>query len=292
MWAEAVAFARAHRREATLPAGLVRLSGGFNNEVFAIGDTCVKLYRVDERRRWEREWRALRFVAERDGDLAPRPLWYEPQGSPPAVVMSMLSGEPLSERPIGPRELSALGDMVLATHSLPEGAAYPTTVIGTPARCVGEIELTVARLTTCDDDPLARESLRCLRPWLHSDDPAALLRPAPPAFSRGDANLGNCLWDGQRMRAVDFEYAGTIDVSFDLANLVEAETSHRVSDEAWRPILNRFAMDAQERARFRAARRLMARFWLTIFWRAHLGRPEARIAAQMRRVAAVDGWTR
>jgi hypothetical protein len=43
--------------------------------------------------------------------------------------------------------------------------------------------------------------------------------------------------------------------------------------------------DAAGRQRFRAARRLAAHFWLTIFWRPAMGRPAARIEEQLRRVA-------
>ena len=54
MWADVVARLRAHHGRPELPAELRRLSGGFNNGVYAVGDACVKLYRVDDRRRWER----------------------------------------------------------------------------------------------------------------------------------------------------------------------------------------------------------------------------------------------
>lgn len=292
MWAGVVAWVRAHQDAAELPAGISRLSGGFNNGVYAAGDACVKLYRVDERRRWEREWRALTFLAERGPDLAPRPLWYDPDGSPPAVVMARLPGEPLHDRPLGPAELDALAEAVNALHEVPGGAAYPTTVMGTPAVFVEQVERTAERLGALAGDPLARRTAAALQAWLARDDRQVLAAGAPSVFSRGDTNLGNCLWDGRRVRSVDFEYAGRSDAAFDLADMLEHASAHAVAEEAWAPLLARFGLDAPGWGRFRAARRLAAHFWLTILWRPHLGRPEERIEAQLRRVARVEELTR
>jgi thiamine kinase-like enzyme len=206
--------------------------------------------------------------------------------------MTRLPGEPLHERPVGPAELDALGEAVAALHGVPGGEEYPTTVTGTPTVFVAQVELAAERLGALADDPLARRSAARLRAWLDSDDGKVLAAPAPPVFSRGDTNLGNCLWDGRRVRSVDFEYAGRSDAAFDLADLLEHASAHRVGEDAWESLLERFALDAAGRRRFRAARRLAAHFWLTILWRPHLGRPEERIEAQLRRVDQVEELTR
>jgi Ser/Thr protein kinase RdoA (MazF antagonist) len=292
VWGETVAWVRAHHGDADLPAGVSRLSGGYNNGLYAVGDACVKLYRVDERRRWEREWRALTFLAERGAGLAPRPLWFDPDGSPPAVVMERLTGDPLHERPIGPAELEALGEALSALHRAPGGDEYPTTVIGTPARFVEEVTLAAERLDGLVDDPLAGRSAARLRGWLASDDRELLAAPAPPVFAHGDTNPANYLWDGRRVRFVDFEYAGRSDAAFDLGDLVEHVGAQPVAEEAWAPLLARFGLDAAGRRRLKAARRLAAHFWLTILWRPALGRPEDRIETQLRRVEQVLDLTR
>lgn len=287
--ADVVAYVRAHYRDATLPTDLRRLSGGLNNGVYDVGGLCVKLYKVDDRRRWEREWRALSFLAEAGLTVAPRPLWYDPDASPPAVAMELLPGEPLHDRPIGPAELTALGDTLITLFQMPETNTHPTTVIGTPAVFAEEVARTAARLGRLTRDPLARESAARLQNWLECGDLGTLAQPALPIFSRGDSNLANCLWDGRRVRFVDFEYAGLSDVAFDLGDLVEHDHAQRVPEEAWAPFLARFELDSARRRRFVAARRLAAHFWLTIFWRLTAGRPEDRIARQLRRIAHVMG---
>ncbi|MFC6157756.1 phosphotransferase [Kribbella jiaozuonensis] len=80
-------------------------------------------------------------------------------------------------------------------------------------------------------------------------------RPHPPV--RG-SHLTNYLWDGARIRIIDFEDAGLGDRTVKLANLVE-HLSGRETD--WTPLVRRFAPDPE---RFRAARCLWAGFWLTL----------------------------
>lgn len=76
-----------------------RLAGGRNSAVFAAdldGDSvCLKLHRVDERDRAEREWRALRLLARRAPGLAPVPRLYDPGPPRPIVVMGLLPGRHL-----------------------------------------------------------------------------------------------------------------------------------------------------------------------------------------------------
>jgi hypothetical protein len=55
------------------------LSGGRNNAAYRWespdGPVCVKVYRVDDRRRAEREWLSLAFLASHHVASAPLPLW-------------------------------------------------------------------------------------------------------------------------------------------------------------------------------------------------------------------------
>lgn len=60
------------------PIGAQPLPGGRNNAAYRWnspgGPVCVKIYRVDERRRPEREWLSLAFLSGRQAGNAPLPL--------------------------------------------------------------------------------------------------------------------------------------------------------------------------------------------------------------------------
>jgi hypothetical protein len=73
-----------------------------------------------------------------------------------------------------------------------------------------------------------------------------------------DPNLGNYLWDGTRVRIVDFEDAAVSDPATELAILAEHLSLREVDADAF---CARFAVD---RRRLRAARRLWAMFWLRL----------------------------
>jgi Phosphotransferase enzyme family len=81
---------------------------------------------------------------------------------------------------------------------------------------------------------------------------------ADPVVGHGDPNLSNYLWDGARVRIVDFEDAGRSDMELELANLVEHMSSR---DTDWDEFVNHFPVDGR---RFRAARVLWASCWLTM----------------------------
>ncbi len=72
------------------------------------------------------------------------------------------------------------------------------------------------------DDPLVQAAYAAGVDWLTwavavPGDPAG----RQPVFGQGDANLANFLWDGERVRMVDFEDSGLSDRAFELAVLVE-----------------------------------------------------------------------
>jgi hypothetical protein len=71
-------------------------------------------------------------------------------------------------------------------------------------------------------------------------------------------NLANYLWDGRRVRIVDLEDARISDPATELANLVEHLSARSVNTEA---LSRRFDSDP---ARFLAARRVWAMFWLRL----------------------------
>jgi aminoglycoside phosphotransferase (APT) family kinase protein len=73
-----------------------------------------------------------------------------------------------------------------------------------------------------------------------------------------DPNLANYLWDGHRVRIVDFEDAAVSDPATELAILTEHLSLREVDTEAF---CARFDVD---RRRLYAARRVWAMFWLRL----------------------------
>ncbi|MCZ0970865.1 phosphotransferase [Streptomyces albulus] len=106
-------------------------------------------------------------------------------------------------------------------------------------------------------------------------------------FGAGDGNAANYLWDGRRVRVVDFEESGRSDRAYELAEIVE-----HVS--AWQPhpfdtaaFLGRFALTPAESARLRECRTLHALMWLCLLAAddpAHPRNPPGTAARQARRL--------
>ncbi|MER7275394.1 phosphotransferase [Dactylosporangium sp. NPDC000244] len=113
--------------------------------------------------------------------------------------------------------------------------------------------LMTKRMAGLDLPGPAREAARAARSFL------AGLRLGPAGntvLGHADPNLANYLWDGRRIRIVDFEDAGRSDREFELADLVE-HLSARHAD--WTEFLTMFDLDGD---RLLNARRLYAIFWL------------------------------
>lgn len=96
--------------------------------------------------------------------------------------------------------------------------------------------------------------------WWHGPDPALLgTRPDLTVLGHRDPNLTNYLWDGRRVRIVDFEDAAISDPATELAILLE-HLSARHLDTA--VLCAELVVDP---VRLLAARRLWAMFWLWLF---------------------------
>jgi thiamine kinase-like enzyme len=63
---------------------------------------------------------------------------------------------------------------------------------------------------------------------------------------------------------VDFEHAGWRDRAVELADLVEHAQARNTPTASWAWFVGRFDLEEHERARYQAARRLFAFFWLTL----------------------------
>ena len=112
-------------------------------------------------------------------------------------------------------------------------------------------------------DPVVRRAAAAAAAWLEGGAIGAQTLPGRDAvFGHGDANLANFLWDGRRVRLVDFEDSGPSDPAFELAILVEhlsAWPDARLDGGAF---VSSFGLTAAERARLLQFRRLAALFWL------------------------------
>lgn len=279
--------------------GLRCLAGGRNSAVYAAdldGDgrgVCLKLHRLDGRDRAGREWRALCLLARHAPGLAPTPYRYDGAPPRPVVVMELLPGEPLGGRDLDRRQLEALAGVHARLHRITPASAEEAPLQMAVGQAAVLLERTAAVLDGAGLSTAGRwrrEVAALWRSWSSGPDPGTLLAPAPRVFSRGDPNLANCLWDGDRMRVVDLENAGWHDRAVDLADLVEHPGSRATPDHAWTRLVARLALHPPERTRFDAARRLLACFWLARSLAVGVD-PPATVSptAQLRRVATLLG---
>jgi aminoglycoside phosphotransferase (APT) family kinase protein len=208
------------------------------------GRVLTKRYTSWSRDEPGREWTALNVISRHSRDLAPTPL---DRSSAPWVSMTVLPGRPLSGT-LSPEQLHALGDALDELWSVPPDGLLPIDLNALIART--HTGLGVLR----DATGVIADAAGA---WLDMEGPELTDVP-DPVLAHGDPNVTNYLWDGTRVRIVDFEDAGRGDRTVELANLVE-HLSGRETD--WSPVVRRFDLDPD---RFRAARCLWAGFWLTL----------------------------
>ena len=221
------------------------LDGGLNNVLYVwkgdLRQWCIKLFKVDERHRAEREWKSICLLTARGLSVAPRPFLFQPSAFMPAIIMEFIPGVPLSKKEIGIRELLALARTLHQIHAIvPEDVEYPYTVVGSPYDRIIRMQRWLEQLESQPTDPDTAKVIPLLHRWFQSEDPSIIQTPSRIIFSRGDPNLANCLWDGASIRCVDFEYAGWSDLAYELADLVEGTHARRVEDRNWAEFLSQF----------------------------------------------------
>jgi hypothetical protein len=229
----------------------------------------------------EREWRALTLLAEHAPGLAAEPILADLAGHPPLIEMSLLPGEPLGGRPLTAEQESAL---VRALGQLWQSVPVNRVVLlpgeaGNEAQLVGAVRQLAVQAQDLGDDPVVRAAHSAGLSWLSwavgesgrlagqdsYADPAGggASWPGPPAvLGQGDPNLANFLWDGQRVRIVDFEDSGLSDRAFELADLVEHLSAWSDNSLDGNVFIRAFGLSAAELFRLADCRRLAALFWL------------------------------
>jgi aminoglycoside phosphotransferase (APT) family kinase protein len=230
------------------------------------GSTVTKRFISWSRDEPTREWTALTLLSKAAPDLAPTPL----TRSTTVITMTRTPGEPL-DGSLTPAQLTAVGDALQTLWSVPPEGLAPTDLAALLSRT--HTGLGALRET----DGVIAEAATA---WL-DDPPCDLTDVLDPVVAHGDPNLSNYLWDGRRVRVVDFEDAGLGDRTVELANLVE-HLSWRATDPA--TLVRRFVPEPE---RYQAARLLWAGFWLMLIGSggpsAHRN-PPGTAEAQARRV--------
>lgn len=231
----------------------------------------VKRFTACDRGEPAREWRALRLLAEHAPGLAPEPLRADLDASPPLIEMSLLPGVPLGGQPLTAAQQRGV---VLALSQL--WTAVPASRLGrvdgergNPEQLLQEVTKLAASDQDMGGDPVVRCAFGAGREWLAAAvAPGGVLSASasPPApeqvLGQGDSNLANFLWDGERVRLVDFEDSGSSDRAFELAVLVEHLSAWLEAglDEA--QFLGAFDLARGEQARLAECRRLAGLAWL------------------------------
>ncbi len=240
----------------------------------------TKRFRPEKREGCAREWRALTLLAAYAPGLAPAPRAADLTLDEPFVVMSRVPGEPMRGRPLDGKRIEALAAAVNALYravppqALAEVPVRPAHQHGlirqiaawTPLvrpRVGGEVREVLDRgLDWLARSGLAESGLE--RADGERADGERDGRPdgVPAVFGPGDGNLANYLWDGTRVRVVDFEDSGRSDRPFELAEITEHVGSwveHPLDTETF---LAHIDLTPAERARLPDCRRLLALTWL------------------------------
>jgi Ser/Thr protein kinase RdoA (MazF antagonist) len=128
------------------------------------------------------------------------------------------------------------------------------------AHQVGEM---VAARPTLGDDPVVARAHATAAAWLEREPPERHGHAGHPAvLGHGDPCLANYLWDGDRIRLIDFEDCGPSDRAFELAILTEHISAWSDARLEAEDLLARFDLTRADRTRVRDFRRLAALCWL------------------------------
>jgi Ser/Thr protein kinase RdoA (MazF antagonist) len=251
----------------------------------------VKRFRSWARDEHLREWEALTLLSRYAPGLAPEPVRAELAGDPPVIVMGWVPGEQLDDRP--PIESVRLDALAAAIHRLHR--AIPHDVLRSMPRAFSPNVLADKAKRLHSDQPapadaLARKALAAGGAWLHGGDlPRLLATEVEAVFGQGDGNLANCLWDGRRVRLVDFEDSGRSDRAFELAELAEHLSGIDAGLDV-AALLDRFDLTPAELERLLGFRRLEALTWFLMLLpggAAHARNPPEALPRQAIRLLAL-----
>lgn len=224
----------------------------------------VKKFRSAGRDEPAREWAALTLLARHAPGLAPAPVRADLDAEYATIEMTWLLGTPLGGAPLTAAQAQALAAALQRLwSSVPSPHGYPAT---TPSaeRLAATIRSMLTAGSEMGDDPAVTRACAVGTEWLNS---GALADPHPGSgavLGQGDPNLANFLWDGRRIRIVDFEDSGPSERAFELAIFTEhisAWSDTRLDADSF---LALFDLTGAEAARLHSFRCLTALFWLLL----------------------------
>lgn len=273
------------------------MAGRWSTHDIELGDgVVVKRFRAHGRDEHRREWRALTLLAEHAPGLAPAPVRADLDADPPVIVMSRLPGEPLRGARVTSAQVTALAAAVTSMHAAvpPARVAELPEAAWTAGRAVALLESYYREGSWRSLGGPAREAFEHGERWLGSSPlTGPEQRGVTPVFGPVDGNLANFLWDGSRVRLVDFEDSGRTDRVFDLATIVEHVSAWVDSTFDAALFLGACGLDAEEAGRLRACRLVAALVWLMMLTRedpAHPRNPPGTLERQaLRCLALLEG---
>ena len=253
----------------------------------------IKRFRSADRYEPAREWRALCLLAEYAPGLAPAPVRADLDSSPAVIEMSWLAGECLGGQQLTSQQEQALADALrqlwlsVPASKLPR----PRGDSGNPAQLVRLVREQAATSADLGEDPVVHKARANGLAWYETALAASdgLIGPQN-IFGQGDANLANFLWDGERVRLVDFEDSGPSDRAFELAVLVEHISYWNEAGMDADRLIWLFDLDQGERRRLTDCRRLSALYWLLLLLpggRASTRNPPGTLRRQAERLLAL-----
>jgi Ser/Thr protein kinase RdoA (MazF antagonist) len=249
------------------------VTGSSTHLVEVADDLVVKRFRSWDRGEHRREWRALNLLAEFAPGLAPAPVDADLDADPPSIRMTRVPGEPLAGQALMPYHLDAIAAALNCLHTCvpPDALAE---VPPQPWRAEGVANhmraLAAEAAESGRAEPVVREALDAALGWLAlAAEPTG---PITPVFGQSDGNLANLLWDGERVRLVDFEDSGRSDRAFELASLSEHVSVWHDNGIDAGALLDRFDLTAAESVRVAFFRRAFAIFWLFLLRKRATGR--------------------
>jgi Ser/Thr protein kinase RdoA (MazF antagonist) len=254
-------------------------------------DHVIKRFPRGDGERAEREWRALTLLTAYAPGLAPVPKSVDLAAGVPTMVMSRLAGTPLRGCPLGDEQVKALAEAVNELHgAVPADALRHVPVRpGQQSDLIAHLEKWAVVVSRQAEGPVGR-AMDCGLRWLAESGlghaGASQISQVSPVFGPGDGNLANYLWDGARVRIVDFEDSGRSDRAFELAEITEHVGSWVASPLDVPLFLRHFDLTAAEETRLRECRRLLALVWLFLlaFDHEHLRNPPGTVERQAERL--------
>jgi Ser/Thr protein kinase RdoA (MazF antagonist) len=225
----------------------------------------TKRFRSTDRDEPVREWTALSLLARFAPGLAPAPGRADLNSDNPVVTMSLLPGTELSALPVTPVRACALAEALERLwRSVPSvRREFPAAVTPKPAAFTHQVREMLAAAPALRDDPVVVRAHATAAAWLEREELERDGHAGHHAvLGHGDPNLANYLWDGDRIRLVDFEDCGPSDRAFELAILTEHISAWSEAQLDAEDFLAMFDLTRAEVSRVQDFRRLAALYWL------------------------------